>query len=688
MAQKIFNFEETKEQTQQHTINIPLLKNVNSLTPDSGTVELLSQTNDTLIVELSDGDWSRRVQTGGSTTPTRTKVVTQNHEPPRVGYQYATFIQMEGDGSGYWRPEGVTNLTPTWAIDYSDALGYSGELTRGALVSQRTAWETMPDKAPPGTRRLYSSRYATYAYSGTVTRPGTDTRTWDYFYNYSLTVDYEMELPEITSPSGGEQIDKNFTIVWTHENALANVDLEYSADGSNWVSIANDVSDRNYTHNFVNNEETSEGKIRVRASYDGAKSNWVVSDGVFTIRHYYTPQKPSNLNPSQGEVLLRLDAHRFSWVHNHRFAQSKFDLHWSDDQITWKEISRETPNQFFTMPAEIFPEGRIYWRVRTYSDTGLLSDWSDVQVFNAEMQSDRPIITSPNIINGARPLFSWSQQDQIAYQVQVKNTLNETIWDSEEVISTNKNVESGIDLINNTTYTLRVRTKNLATVWSEWTEQIITVSYTPPAIPNITLNKSEGFIHLNIGNPKPEGLQPKVLYNDIYRNGIRIATSVGNNYKDYSIRSGKEYSYKVIAIGDNDTFSESEVIEVTGSKLKGIWIYDIDNPDSLVNFKIDGGGRNESREVEHSFFKFAGRKKPVVQFGTQGDFAISANVAILRDDELKKKLDNLISKTILYRDGRGRKVYGTIPHLTYNEIRSIGYEVAINVTEIDYTEEV
>lgn len=503
----------------------------------------------------------------------------------------------------------------------------------------------------------------------------------DYYY-----VKKELATTaKILTPDGGETLNKEFLVSWEDEQTgTYDIELSYN-NGETWKRILTNVTGIDNEYNFKDETETSVGRLRIRNVYDEGNGHWVMNDGVFTIQHDFAPNKPSELDPFAGETLDATEAQVFSWKHNHPNRQSKFDLDWSTDQVDWNTITRSTTLNSQIIAGDIFPAGEIYWRVRTYSDVGIVSEWSDVAVFISALPSDAPEIVSSNIITGSKPIFEWSQGDQASYEIELLNSIGTPIWETGVVHSSNKAITSGIELQDGQTYTFRIRTATELDLWTEWSEQKITVSYTPPAKPNFTLGKSKGFIYLNISNPSSEGLQPEVIYNDVYRDGERIATKVSGNYKDYTVRSGQEYVYQVAAVGDNDTLRMSEVDSIS-LKLESSYLGNLLG--NLVQLEINPA-REESREQAGELMFFAGRSKPVMQYEEHISTSIPLAFKVLDDDTLDRFKEIANTKELLvYRDNRRRKAFGTITNYSVvDDTDHLGwYEISFTFQELDYSE--
>lgn len=531
-----------------------------------------------------------------------------------------------------------------------------------------------------------------------------------------LTVTYNLPpgAPTVVAPNGGETWNAQHTITWNAatDSDTAQANLRYhiqlsTNNGAAWKDIValTNAGATSYAYDFSNEPETSTAKIRIRA-YDGnSYGPWDESNGVFTIKHNQAPTAPTNLSPNGGTPVDRASVVRLSWQHNDPNSndpQSKFDLQWRPVGTgTWNTVTQVTPNQYWDAPAGTFPRGNIEWQVRTYDQAGLSGPYSSQATFFAGDKPSTPTIVSPangSTVPVARPTLQWSSADQVAYQAQVLNMANAVLWDTGEVVSTNKAVTIGYDLANNTQYKLRVRIKNADGLWSDWTTITVTVSYTPPAVPVLTITNDEtnGRIRIAITNPSPQGTEPNVVSNDLYRRKTgettwtRIKTGIPNSgiYDDYAAVSGDTYEYMARAWGDNGTFTDS--LPSSGHiALKGVWLHCVDDPDGTAHqFALSSGNSDEWR-ADGSLMKFAGRKRPVAVFGENEDGRIVANLQMLRNRGDREALQNIVSRktTVCYRDNRGRKMFGVILQLPSNDT-FYGYSVQVSIDEIDYKEEV
>lgn len=511
---------------------------------------------------------------------------------------------------------------------------------------------------------------------------------------------FEATPPTVTSPNGGESWDATETITWTNSQTELRYKIELTVDnGESWTTLNASTSTdaTSFVYDFSNEPQSSLAKIRVTGVYDGLYTLSDSSDGVFTIQHNQAPTIPTNLSPSGG-TLDRTKVIRFSWQHNDANAndnQSMAEFYWRlQTAPTWNEIVINGTAQYLDMNSNTLPAGVIQWDVRTYDQSGVASPYAGNRVFTAAEPTNAPTITQPGAtVSVARPVIGWTAATQTAYHITITDSLNAVVWDTGEVVSTVRAVTAGVDLLNGGTYTLAVKVKGSGGIFSTTATHNFSVSYTPPPTPTHTVEGKGHYLDIFITNPTPTGTEPALLGNDLYRRGAgemtwkRIASGLGETYQDHTAASERKYEYKVIANGQNATNSESEIVNAS-IKFAGVFIHSVRDAEATSHhYKFDGSGRDSTKQAEHAFRQFAGRKKQVVEYGEAIGYAVSASVQVLKEDDGAEKLERFVvnMETICYRDGRGRLLFGVITAAPLKDV-VYGWETTINVTEIDYNE--
>lgn len=511
----------------------------------------------------------------------------------------------------------------------------------------------------------------------------------------------EATAPTLTSPNGGESWDSLETITWTNSQNGLEYKIELSLDnGQSWRTLKNSTAydATSWSYDFKDETQTSTAKIRVTGINNGLYTLSDSSDGVFTISHNQAPNAPSIVYPKNGNVIDLTRTARFEWIHNDpnvNDPQSVADLEYrAQGTATWTRKTVNQLDQFTSFNTNTFAAGIYDWRVRTYDQRGLQSPWSSIAIFNAAEPTDAPIITKPaDVETVARPVAEWVASGQTAYKITIQDSIGTEIWNTGEVVSTVRAVTIGVDLLNSGVYTLSVQVKNAGGIWSTFASKTFSISYTPPPKPTIFATVKGHYLEVGIENAEPGGTEPPLTGNDLYRRKQgeltwkRIASGLGDAYQDHAVASGQVYEYKVIAIGANGTSNESETASDSVT-FTGVYIHSVQDAEGTSqHYKFDGSGRDSSKQAEHVFRQFAGRKKQAVEFGELLGYAVSASVQVLRDNDGAARLEEFVEnmETICYRDGRGRLLFGVITTAPLNDV-VYGWETTINVAEIDYSE--
>ncbi|WP_232695468.1 Ig-like domain-containing protein [Brevibacillus daliensis] len=166
MATLTHKFPESTSSTQTQKLTISKLKQVKSVTVDKGTVTY-SVDGEEITFNLKGRPYDRRVQTGGSSPVSKTASTTSSD----TGNSFGSCSDAQSLGAGKL-PQNVS---------YNSG-GYSGTLYRQSTSYGSCTWD------PEITYGRIYSVTATGHYSGTVWTA--DTRTYAYYYSYTVTVEY------------------------------------------------------------------------------------------------------------------------------------------------------------------------------------------------------------------------------------------------------------------------------------------------------------------------------------------------------------------------------------------------------------------------------------------------------------------------------------------------------------------
>jgi hypothetical protein len=160
-----------------------------------------------------------------------------------------------------------------------------------------------------------------------------------------------------------------------------------------------------------------------------------------------------------------------------------------------------------------------------------------------------------------------------------------------------------------------------------------------------------------------------------------------STYADYAVASGQSYDYKVTANGNNGVSADSAV--ANGSvTVPGLQVFDPTNPaGTVITIPMDVA-QTSTWTASAEKLLFAGRTRPVVEFGETDEFTVKVSVIMTNADGLWSKLNALVrSKTTLcFKTPDGRKIFGAV--LSLPEVDQLwgGQTVDLTIVETTYSE--
>jgi hypothetical protein len=141
-------------------------------------------------------------------------------------------------------------------------------------------------------------------------------------------------------------------------------------------------------------------------------------------------------------------------------------------------------------------------------------------------------------------------------------------------------------------------------------------------------------------------------------------------------------------------FTESTSQSAVASTLLGAWIHDVTDPaGTLVQYLYTGSGRTETIGVDGTAMDTIGRSYPIVEFGIAENSTLDLSFQIPYEDNenIQDAVDHfrdLVNNrnTLVYRDNRGRLVYGVVTDLTITD-EKWGQSVSFKLQASNYLEE-
>lgn len=580
---------------------------------------------------------------------------------------------------------------------------------------------------------------------------GAEVKTYSRAYTgSSWGITYDLNLKAYNKPSLSVDSAGNFHIVSVASSLGGGIYYTTSSDsGANWSANANIVSSAGGANDnpvcaydtlnsklYVLFERSSQIYMKAGSAAIAAISALTASsatypnmmmmpldnmlgclyvDGQATDIIYYAintnkaPTAPTGLTRANYDVTAN---GIFTWTFNDDTGdtQSAYQLQIREvgagaDIVDTGKVTSATSS--YTCPGGTLTNGKQYqWRVKTWDAGDLEGAWSAYATFYA-VAAPVTAISAP-AADGATVVtnhltVTWTYTDdgglaQSAYRVKIYTAADALLWDSGKLFGDDVSLVTPYTLLNATNYRVKVTTWNSYDIPSAEVTRTFKTSFTAPATPALTLTTPGAYINIAINNPTPQGTQPAVYNNDLYRRvkgiaawkRIAAAIAVNGSYADYTAASGVTYEYKVTANGASGITADSATAEKS-LILSGVWLHDVsDAAGTSHQFRLDGGGRSTSWNLDAQLMQFDGRTYPVAEFGGSQTGGVSFNLGLTQASGDLAALEALVARkaTLCYRDGRGRKAFGVITSLSVSDGILGVYSANMQLYRIDYDEEV
>lgn len=232
------------------------------------------------------------------------------------------------------------------------------------------------------------------------------------------------------SPSGGylpKQADNTFT--WT-EASMQNKYTFLSWDIAGRAFEWKNAGDAEWTHVDANSGTYTLPANTITGSSIVWRGVVTLSDGSRT-ETVYSPEYTINTTEPLGyatplspisTIMDGTKQIRLSWRYSNDSGrlQNGADIQWGVPNSTYQDLGNTTGNdRTYTVPADFFPAGTIYWRVRSYNQDGAVGPWSSGVTFVNIAAPPAPVLTSDNVPYAT---IHWQSEGQEAWRLSVDGT--------------------------------------------------------------------------------------------------------------------------------------------------------------------------------------------------------------------------------------------------------------------------
>lgn len=322
------------------------------------------------------------------------------------------------------------------------------------------------------------------------------------------------------------------------------------------------------------------------------------------------------------------------------------------------------------------------------------SPWGEVRkatktvTFNAVGTPNAPQLDGYSYYSVATPTFTWTCVDAFAqYRVQVyKDDI--LVDDSNDVVSNIGEYTCATALENNTLYKVRVKVKTQYGYWSEWASKTFTTNFIVANKPDIQVFVSDNGIVINSFTVYTDAFSHCNIYRRTeFGEWIRIAYNLDNNVSYTDAYVGKEtYYYKVTSVSTTGGKNDSDEVQAT-VLVKNFNFSSVENLSENVEFVCEPDvAITIVRTTAESLYD--GVCAPIVDVGEQ--IYKTGTCSFLVE---KPTIDKFISvirkaKVLLYRDGRGEKIFcHVVGDVQTTRFSGNWYTVSFRFTEVPFLEE-
>lgn len=382
---------------------------------------------------------------------------------------------------------------------------------------------------------------------------------------------------------------------------------------------------------------------------------------------------------------------------------------------TWTTRTQVLSSQPFDVYTGGLPAGSYERQVRVLStNSGVWSAFSESAFFSTATTPGAPTWTAPAAgatITTTTVTCTWTTPaTQTAYEIEIRTATGgngtREATTGKVVTSTKTNVFAP-PVTGNVARYLRVRYWDTNDVVSAWTERQIIVNYPAVATPTMTLVAQDldgiGMLHAltaTVSNPAPTGGQPTVTNAEVWfrpqgdaSEGVRgIVSAVPSGPMTWYGPSARRYEGRVKAISADgrSTFSAWTLANVANT-VKGVILQPWDSgataPTNRTAFRYNEEEARDTWDTDAALIEYAGRGFPVAEYG-DGESRILEVPLIHSRGTAPGDAQALIAllrlkKPVLYRDRRGRKMYGL---LKVGQVVDTfyGYATGITLTAVDW----
>ena len=239
---------------------------------------------------------------------------------------------------------------------------------------------------------------------------------------------------------------------WANGTAYPNNGVPDSCDAFAWITTAQ------YLLIYFNTYEASANILDIKVYLEPTNEEFVFTKPTYPL--------DVNINRANNNIFT-WDSYETTPAISFRIPKTvkhKVQYRVKNSGVIQDTAVETDDNSFHTVPANTFNVAQYEYQIvaYTYYDLPIYGDWAE---FNAIGQNAAPTINS--VTNNAIPTIAWTDQNQAAFEIRIKDSNQQIIYQSGFIAGTAQSYRIN-QMLPNGSYTVEVRELNIYGLYSDW----------------------------------------------------------------------------------------------------------------------------------------------------------------------------------------------------------------------------
>lgn len=377
----------------------------------------------------------------------------------------------------------------------------------------------------------------------------------------------QYNIPEISSLTANTFYSRylDSDIAWSPTEYEAGATVE---DNNEWLEwdVTSIIKNNSGKNNVVLAIYSIEDKGVPNLSWTFTSKEGGKTPYINVVYNNAVPSLPTILYPN-GDVIEKSGSITFQWKYNSLYdtGQAKFDFGWrKQGEAAWTTVTRNTSEQSYTMETAAISIGIVEWRVQTYNAINAASGYA-YGTFELTGRPASPIITGMK--NDAITEITWrcNESENAVYVLQILKD-GKIIHDSGERAGGLSDSYVPDMMFENGQYVVKMRIGSAYGIWSDESAQVFNIAATVPASPSITVSAIDAGVKIFTDSAASMKYVYRAEESGAYS---PIGSFSGNEYEDFTVKSGRLYHYKIRAYtgGYSDSAQADICVKYKGARL-------------------------------------------------------------------------------------------------------------------------